>query len=184
VTEPTEPVTEPTEPVTEPTEPATEPTEPATEPTEPVTEPVAEPVEPAATPVEPVKPAKDAKPIADLSQLMAEGAKVLKLSDLDAIPGTGMTVGELTYKPEEVKEAFKNVATWKKTGLKPGDEGFDKAKAELTDEDLQLTRQDWLAAQSQNWSRFFLYPSLFIFVIIGIFMLIGKEPAKEGNRQG
>lgn len=117
----------------------------------------------------------EAKVIDDMSDLAKGESTSIKLSDIDK----SITVGEVSYSPDDLKKVFRDVAAWKKSGLKPGDEGFDKV--ELTEEDLTLTREDWLAAQAKVWRNIFLYPAIFIFIIFGIFFVLGKNPADEAE---
>jgi hypothetical protein len=100
----------------------------------------------------------------------------LNLSQIDG----DLTVGDVTYTQEELQDLFRDVATWKKSGgLKPGDPGFDDAKASLTEADLTLNRADWLGAKSKVWKNILVYPAFFIFIIAAIFLMLGKNPPAE-----
>ena len=113
--------------------------------------------------------------IGDMSAFAKEGTTSVSIADIDQ----EIVAGDITYTPEEIKSIFTDVATFTKTELKPGDEGFDDAAAKLAGDDLTLTRENWLNAQVKGWKNIFLYPSIFIFVILAIFLVLGKDPVDE-----
>ena len=112
----------------------------------------------------------------DMSGFLSAGQTSLKLSEINS----GLTVDDGACTQEELQDVFRDVATWKKSGgLKPGDAGFDGARAGLTEADLTLTRNDWLGAKAKLWKNILLYPAIFIFIITVIFMVLGKNPPVE-----
>jgi hypothetical protein len=118
----------------------------------------------------------------DMSGFLSAGQTSLQLAQINS----DLTVGDVTYTQKELQDIFRDVATWKKSGgLKPGDAGFAEARAELTEADLTLTRNDWLGAKAKVWKNILFYPAIFIFIMTAIFLMLGKNPpAEEESTEG
>ena len=89
------------------------------------------------------------------------------MAEVKAIGEEGFKFGKTTYTRDELVAAFKKIASV----------GQAKAPAE---DDIVLDRKQWLAAQSCQWSPIWLWPSIVIFVVLGVFLLAFRDqPVKE-----
>ena len=85
-----------------------------------------------------------------------------------AVGAEGLMLGEATFTGDDLTSNFKAIAAWK-AGKQPDELG----------DDWQLTRDDYIAAQRTDWARVFFIPSLFIFAVAAVFLILGKEPKEE-----
>ncbi len=87
-----------------------------------------------------------------------------------AVPPEGIVVGGSKYSKEELILLFKRVAK-------------ELGKDGVPEDQITLTRKDWLAVQSCNWKPIWLYPAIFIFVFIVVFGLAFREKPRLSEEE-
>jgi nucleoside transporter len=92
----------------------------------------------------------------------------ITMAEVKAIGDVGLKFGKTTYTRDELVAAFKKIASV----------GKEKAPAE---DDIVLDRKQWLAAQSCQWSPIWLWPSIIIFVVLGVFLVAFRDKPKEST---
>lgn len=98
----------------------------------------------------------------------------ISLAELkEAVSEDGLSLGGMTYTANELEKVFRQVAAFT--------QGVEGDGSDLDEADVVVTRADWLNAQKNGWKSIFLLPSIFIFVICGIFMVLGKDPDADGD---
>ncbi len=78
----------------------------------------------------------------------------------------GVTFGEQTYSRDDMVDLFKRVAK-------------AEIEGEVAEDEIELTRTQWLSAQSCNWTPIWLWPSIFAFVVLGIFAVAFHDKPEE-----
>jgi len=111
--------------------------------------------------------AKEAAP--DLAaKLDANRDGTITLAEVQTAPEATLQFGEHSYQRDELVAVFQKIA-----GLSSGG---------AVDDQVGLTRKQWLSAQSANWEPIWLYPGIGMFVILVIFLLAFRPPPKEAKQ--
>jgi MFS family permease len=113
------------------------------------------------------------QPVNDLAgELDDDGDGVLTMAEVEAVPDAGVTIGGHDYSRADLAAAFKAIANI-------------EAEGEVAGDDIRLTRDQWLAAQSCNWRPIWLWPAAGASVILLIFALGFRDPvnAKTDNTE-
>jgi len=90
----------------------------------------------------------------------------IAMAEVKAIGDGGVSLGKNTYTRDELVTAFKKIAAV----------GKEKPPAE---DDIALDRKQWLAAQSCDWSPVWLWPSIGVFVVLGLFLIAFHDKPKD-----
>ncbi|HYW81168.1 MAG TPA: MFS transporter, partial [Thermoguttaceae bacterium] len=100
-------------------------------------------------------------------QLDTDKDGLITIDEIEAFAEPAVEVDGLRYSKEDLTTVFKQIADLKKSDT------------------VSLTRADWLKVQSNDWGPIWLYPSIFLFVVLGIFLLgfrddpVEEAPAKD-----
>ena len=76
--------------------------------------------------------------------------------------------GEHQYQRDELVAVFKKIASLPAGGAVPDDQ-------------VRLTRKQWLAAQSCDWQPIWLYPGIGVLVVLVIFLFAFRPPRREAE---
>ncbi|MEE8450428.1 MAG: MFS transporter [Thermoguttaceae bacterium] len=107
-------------------------------------------------------------------QLDTDEDRVITTAEIKAFPHELIDVDGYLYSQEDLIAVFKQIAALEKA---EGDETADDA--------VSLTQDQWLKAQSCDWGPIWLYPSIFLFVILGLFAVAFRDkPTKEEGAEG
>jgi len=110
---------------------------------------------------------KEAAP--DLAvRLDADRDGTITLAEVQASPDATLQFGEHQYQRDELIAVFKKIASLPTGGAVPDDQ-------------VRLTRKQWLAAQSPNWEPIWLYPGIGVFVMLVIFLIAFRPPPKPSE---
>ena len=103
----------------------------------------------------------------DLGQkLDADRDGVITLAELQKVPDEGLSLGKFVYSRDELIKVFQKIAAIK--------------KADFPAAEIRVTRADWIAAQSHDWKRFWLWPSAAAFAVCLLFMVAYRDrPIRE-----
>ena len=82
-----------------------------------------------------------------------------------AVGDEGVKFGNSKYQRDELVTVFKKIAAASQ----------EKTPAE---DDIALTRKQWLAAQSCDWAPIWVWPSIAIFILLGIFLVAFRDKPK------
>jgi hypothetical protein len=114
---------------------------------------------------------KETPPEPDLGQAVdANRDGTITLVELQAIPDTGLRLGNRIYSREELTKTCRRVVA-----LKDG----DKTPEDVHDAEIRITRADWLAAQSHDWTRFWMWPSGAALAVCVLFLLAFRDKTTE-----
>ncbi len=109
---------------------------------------------------------KEAAP--DLAaKLDADRDRTITLAEVQAAEAT-LQFGEHQYQREELVKAFKKIAS-----LTPG--------GAVQDDQVRLTRKQWLAAQSPDWQPIWLWPGIGVLVMLLVFLIAFRPPPKQNE---
>jgi hypothetical protein len=106
-------------------------------------------------------------------QLDADEDRKISIEEVEGYPQPAVTVDGLTYSKDNLALSFRKIH-----------EVLD------LEGDVVLTREDWLRAKANDWQPIWLYPSIALFVILGLFAVVFKdkpvteEPAPAGEELG
>jgi nucleoside transporter len=103
----------------------------------------------------------------DLGQkLDADYDGAITLAELQKVPDGGLSLGKFVYSRDELIKVFQKIAAIK--------------KADVPASEIRVTRADWIAAQSHDWKRFWLWPAAAAFAVCLLFVLAYRErPIQE-----
>lgn len=90
----------------------------------------------------------------------------ITLAEVRAAPEATLQFGDHQYQRDELVTVFKKIA-----GLPPG--------GPVPDDQVRLTRKQWLAAQSPDWQPIWLWPGIGVLVMLVIFMIAFRPPQRE-----
>ena len=111
--------------------------------------------------------AKEAAP--DLAaKLDADRDGTITLAEVQASPDATLQFGEHRYQRDELVTVFKKIAS-----LPSG--------APVPDDQVRVTRKQWLAAQSPDWQPIWLYPGLGILVMLVLYLIAFRPPPKPAE---
>lgn len=96
------------------------------------------------------------KNVFNLGEHLGKYAKSDGSIDFDKLPDV-LQAGGVSYSREELKATFAKIGS-------------------------QVTREDYLKAQRHNWRTFFLPPAIFILFWVVLFVVLGREPAKDSGQ--
>lgn len=100
------------------------------------------------------------EPTPNLSSIIdTDDNNVITWQEIQAMPET-FTIGDIVFAKSDFEKVFRQI-----TGRPEGE--------------LEITRAEYLAAQSSNWYNLFLVPAIWIGIFTVIFALFGREPEKE-----
>ncbi len=93
----------------------------------------------------------------------------ITMAEVKAMDDSGVKFGENAYSRQEMIGLFKRVANAQQGG-------------QVAEDKISLDRQQWLKAQSCNWTPIWLWPSGAAFIILAFFALVfrDKPPEEEG----
>jgi hypothetical protein len=89
----------------------------------------------------------------------------------ETITVQGVSYGDTTYTAEDLEKIFREIIALQ------SDEELEPS--EIPDEEVELTRRQWLEAKAYGWGMIFYIPAAFVFIVSGFFFVFGKDPAKE-----
>jgi len=112
---------------------------------------------------------EEAKPKLDLGQQLDTDKNGLTLTEVEAIPDTGLEVDGLRYSREDMIDVFNRMAA-----LRPADQEAE--------DPVRLTRKEWLKAQSCDWMPIWIWPSILLFVLLVVFA-VGFRDKEESQTQ-
>ena len=111
---------------------------------------------------------EEAKPEPDLAdKLDSNKDGILTLAEVEKIPDDGLRLGNMIYSRDEMIEVFNKIVKLKKSG------------EEAANGESGITRDDWLAAQSHDWTSLWLWPSGMAFAICAFFLLFFRDKPRE-----
>jgi nucleoside transporter len=113
----------------------------------------------------------EAKPEAqpDLAaRLDADHDHAITLAEVQAAPDTVIRFGDHQYQRDELIAAFRKIASL------PG-------QAAVPDDQVRLSRKQWLAAQSCDWQPIWLWPGIGVFVMFVIFLIAFRPPPRPAE---
>jgi nucleoside transporter len=106
-------------------------------------------------------------PTLDLAQQVDKDQDgTISLAEIRAIPVSGLKFGDHSYSRDELIAAFTKIARLNGSGEQP-------------DDDFNLTRQQWLDAQSAQWKPIWLWPSGILAVLLVLFALAFHDKPPE-----
>lgn len=109
---------------------------------------------------------KEPAPTPDLAQkLDGDQDGTITMAEVQATPDTGLELGGLVYARDDLAATFRAIAA---LGGKP-----------VADEDIRLTRDNWLAAQACTWEKIWFWPAVVSLLIFLIFMVAFRDRAPE-----
>lgn len=113
--------------------------------------------------------AEETKPEADLvSELGVNADGEITMAAVKKIPDEGVEFGDHTYLRDDMVSIFKRI------------DGLNK-KGTASEDEISLTRNDWLAAQACNWTPIWFWPSIAIFVVLVVFVFASRKGPEEGE---
>jgi hypothetical protein len=86
-------------------------------------------------------------------------------AEIAAIPDEGVTIAGVEYSRDEMTAIFKGIY-------------FLDGRDETPGAEISLTRDDWLKAQSCDWSPIWLWPSVGLFAVLVVFAIGTREKPK------
>ena len=112
---------------------------------------------------------KETPPEPDLGQAVdADRDGTITLAELQAIPDSGLRLGNRIYARGALIKTCHEVAVLKESDTMAGD---------VRDADIRITRADWLAAQSHDWTRFWMWPAGAALAVCALFLLAFRDKA-------
>jgi hypothetical protein len=113
------------------------------------------------------KDGADAGKPQDLAQQVdANSDGTITMAEVEAIPDEGLKFGDNTYSRDDMVEVFRKIASLNR-------------ESELPDDEIALTRAQWLDAQSKRWKPIWLWPSGVLAVLLGVFAVAFHDKPAE-----
>jgi len=104
---------------------------------------------------------------ADLvSELGANDDGEITMAAVKKMPDSGVEFGDHKYLRDDMVSIFKRIDGLKKKGA-------------ASEDDISLTRNDWLVAQACNWTPIWFWPSIAIFVVLVVFVFASRETSSK-----
>jgi hypothetical protein len=102
----------------------------------------------------------------DMSKkLYADRDGKITMADVQQIPDEGVQLGKTTYTRDEMAGAFRRVAR------------IDKP--DIADDDIVLTRNQWLSAKANQWSPIWMWQGVVLAIILLAFVVGFREKLHE-----
>lgn len=105
------------------------------------------------------------------AKLDANGDRTITLAEVQASSDATLQFGDHQYQRDELVTVFKKIAS-----LPPG--------GAVPDDQVSLTRKQWLAAQSPDWQPIWLWPGIGVLVMLVIFLIAFRPPKKTETPEG
>jgi MFS family permease len=107
----------------------------------------------------------------DLAQkLDADQDGVITMAEVQAAPEAGLQLGGLLYARDDLVATFQKIATLKDN--------------KVADDDIRLTRHDWLQAQSCKWEAIWFWPAIAVLVLCLFFVLAFRDKPSQTQPAG
>jgi nucleoside transporter len=112
--------------------------------------------------------AEEAEVIPDMSsEIDANEDGNITMDEVRAMSSEGVTLGKDKFTRDEMVAVFKKIASV-------------DAEGEVAEDDISLTRKDWLSAQSCDWWPIWIWPSIGVFIVLAIFVFAFRgDPKKD-----